>query len=76
MRKGEQIFSKRPFGGESLLIWGAFSSNGKAKLIEMKGKQNDMKYIEILENSQLSFIQLYEHKVIFQQDNSAKHTKT
>ena len=56
MRKDEQIFSKRPFGGGSLMIWGAFSSNERDKLIEMKSKQNATKYAEILENSLPSFI--------------------
>ena len=40
------------------MICEAFSSNGKAKLCEMKGKQNATKFTEILENSQLPFQQL------------------
>ena len=57
------------------MIWEALSSNGKVKLIEMKGKQNATKYTKILENSQLPFIQFHEqNEVIFQQDNAAIHT--
>ena len=64
-----------------LMILEAFYSNGKNKLIEMKDKQNAMKYTEILENILMPFIQLHEQdEVIFQLDNTiihtAKHTKT
>ena len=69
-----RFFSKWPFGA-SFMICGALSSNRKAKFIEMKGKQDAMKYTEILENSLLPFIQFHEqNKVIFQLDNAAIHT--
>ena len=47
LQKIEQIFSKCPFGGRSLMIWGAFSIEGKASLVKMEGKQNAQKYTEI-----------------------------
>ena len=73
--KRNRFFPKRPFRRRSLMIWGAFSSNVKAKLIEMKVKQNTTKYTEILENSLLPFIHLYEEdEVIFQPDNVTIHT--
>ena len=40
LRKEKQLFSKRPFGRGSAMIWGAFSASGKADLVMMEGKQN------------------------------------
>ena len=37
LRTEEKVFSKRQFGGESDMIWGAFSANGKAELVVVKG---------------------------------------
>ena len=47
LRKDEQIFGRRPFGGGSLMIWEAFSAEGKASLVLMKGRQNSERYTEV-----------------------------
>ena len=49
LRKEEQVFSKRPFGGGSVVIRGAFSANGKGELAVIEGRQNAQKYVEVLE---------------------------
>ena len=63
LRMEDQIFSKRLFGGWPLMIWGAFSINGKASLVKMKGRQNGQKYTEV-----------HPQHRIFQQDNAVIHT--
>ncbi|KAF2351386.1 hypothetical protein FHG87_017859 [Trinorchestia longiramus] len=55
LRKEEHIFSRRPFGGGSQMIWGAFSAEGKASLVQMEGKQNSVKYTEVLQKSHTIF---------------------
>ena len=69
--KVEQIFSKHPFGGGSL-IWGAFSIKGEASLVKMEGKQ---KYTKVLEKYLLPFLaNNYQNDSIFQQANTVIHT--
>ena len=71
----EQIFSKWPFGGGSLMIQAAFSIKAKAGLVKMEGKWITQKYIEVLEKSFLPFLaNNYQDDAIFQQNNSAIHT--
>jgi len=75
LRKEEQLFSKRPFGGGSLMIWGAFSAAGKAELVVMEGRQNSQRYIDVLEKSLLPFLSVtHNNNATFQQDNAAIHT--
>ena len=38
LRKEGQLFSKRLLVGGSDLVWGAFSTSGKADLVVMEGK--------------------------------------
>ena len=59
LSKEEQVFSKRPFGGRSVMIRGAFSANGKAELVVMQGRQNAKKYVEMLETSPLLLAEVH-----------------
>ena len=75
LRKEEQAFSKRLFGGGSVMIWGVFSSNGKAELVVMKGRQNAQKYVEVLETSLRPFGKVHHGQdFILHQDNASIHT--
>ena len=71
LRKEEQVFSRRPLGGKSVMIWGAFSMNGKAELVVMEGRQNAQKYVEVLEMSLLPFAEVdHGQDFIFQRDTA------
>ena len=47
---------KMPFGGRSVMIWRAFSPNGKVELVVIEGRQNAHNYLEVLETSLLKYI--------------------
>ena len=76
LRKEKQLYSKRPFGGGSIMIWASFSSKGKSPLVVLEGKQDAQKYCDYL----LPFANLlHDSNYIYQHDNApihvAAHTK-
>ena len=56
------------------MVWGAFSVKGPSELVVMEGKQDPAKYISILNDALLPFIEKHDKNIIFQQDNAAIHT--
>ena len=57
------------------MIWGAFSAEGKASLVLIKGRQNSAKYTEVLEESLIPLLgEFHQNEAVFQHDNAAIHT--
>ena len=70
----DMIYAK-PFGGWSVMIWGASSANSKAELVVMEGHQNVHKYIEVLDTSLLPFAEVHHGQdFVLQRDNASIHT--
>ena len=69
------LFSKRPFGGGSVMVCEAFSPSGKADLEVMEGKQNSARYINVLEKSIFPLMNRLDiNNALFQQANAVKYT--
>lgn len=74
IRTEKQMFSKRNFGGGSVMVWAAFSSKGKSKIAFIEGKQNSEGYVYQLSEYLLPFAHLnHGTEFIFQQDNASIH---
>ena len=58
------------------MVWGCFIKNKLGPLVKLKGRMTANKYIEVLENYLLPFINDLENKnnCIFQNDNAPIHT--
>lgn len=75
LRKEPQYFSKRNFGGGSLMVWGAFCLHGTLPLAFPSCKMNSSEYINVLQNHLIPFLNDHEaDNLVFQQDNAAIHT--
>lgn len=74
LRKEPQYCTKRNFGGGSLMLWGAFSLQGKTYLCKCDGRMNSEKYLDMLEDVLIPYSENeMENDLIFQQDNAAIH---
>ena len=74
LRKDPEYFSKRNFGGGSVMVWAAFSRAGKLGISFVKPRMNSAMYQEVLKDRLLSFIrQNKEETFTFQQDNARIH---
>ena len=58
-------------GGKKLMVWGAIKSSGEKVLVKFEGNVNSEKYIAVLKDHLLPFMDLGE---LFQQDNAPPHT--
>ena len=74
LRKQKAIFSRRNFGGGSLMVGGAFCFNGVLPLTKVTTKMNSDDYQKTLSESLLPNAEaLAGDKWIFQQDNASIH---
>lgn len=74
IRKSEEIFSKRPNGGGSVIIWAAFGYNGVSPIIFIDGKMNSEKYCTMLRDKFTPYFHgCAEPPAVFQQDNASVH---
>ena len=75
IRKEKLIFSRRQAGGGSVMVWGAFSSEGKLGIQFCTGRMNSKQYTNILEDKLLSYwLSPDKNSMLFQHDNAAVHT--
>lgn len=78
LRKAKRIFSKRNYGGGSLMIWVAISKDFKSELYVLDGTLNAERYTQLLGTSLLPLCQLvnaqYPDGAIFQHDLASAHT--
>lgn len=74
LRKEPRYFSRRNFGGGSVMVWGAFTSFGKLDLAFTSSKMKSEDYQNVLKLSLLPFKSRYRRfPLIFQQDNASIH---
>lgn len=74
LRKGERFFSKRQFGGGSVMVWAGISGLGKTELAFCPNKMDSQGYQKILADNLLPFLNRFPHiEFTLQQDNAAVH---
>ena len=69
--KKKMFFFSRKHRGGYVMVWGGISAFGKTELVLLKGRQDSQKYIQMLKDHLLPFVETKEHE--FQQDNAPIH---
>jgi transposase len=68
------FFSRRIFGGGSVMVWAAFTSTGRVKLAFVPKKMNSIQYQFVLERCLVPFYRRNPNRnFIFMQDNAPIH---
>uniref|UniRef100_A0A915EHL7 Transposable element Tc3 transposase n=1 Tax=Ditylenchus dipsaci TaxID=166011 RepID=A0A915EHL7_9BILA len=71
LRKEPKYFSKRNFGGGSVIVWGAFTSLGKLELQFISTKMDAREYQEVLSHSLMPYLHSRSRqKLVYQHDNA------
>ena len=66
------VIQRRPFGGDSVIVWGGISSRGRTALVVVDGTLTGIRYRdEIIRPHVLPFVQ--QHSATLQQDNVRQH---
>ncbi|CAF5017842.1 unnamed protein product, partial [Rotaria socialis] len=74
LRKEEDIFSTRPLGGGSVMIWASFGWGGKSSICFVDGRMNAKGYREVLKKHLIDIgSSMGGSDWIFQQDNAPIH---
>ncbi|GBM73692.1 Transposable element Tc3 transposase [Araneus ventricosus] len=74
LRKEKEIFSKRTFGGGSVMVWGGFATEGTTPLVFVQGRMNSESYVDILADNILPEAPLITSgDYLFQQGNASVH---
>ena len=74
LRKEEKIFSKRQFGGGSVMVWAGISFNGTTDIAFLTPKMNSEDYQKVLESHLIPvFHEFCGTNGTFQQDNAPIH---
>ncbi len=73
-----RYFSKRGFGGGSVMVWAGFSAFGKiTPLVFVTYRMNSKDYQNVLENNLLPYMRRFPSiRFIYQQDNARIHVST
>ena len=74
LRQQPRVFSKRNFGGGSVMVWSGFSDFGKLLLAIVSHKMNSLDYQNVLENHLRPYFRKFKSaNLTFMQDNAAIH---
>ena len=75
LRKDKKLFSTCQQGGNSIMVWAAFCSNGKSELCFIDSSMNSLVYLQTLQAHLLPFmLQQLPGAGVFQQDKASVHT--
>ncbi|KHJ87984.1 hypothetical protein OESDEN_12227 [Oesophagostomum dentatum] len=70
-------FSRRNFGGGSVMVWGAFSSECTLSLAFVSNRMNSEEYQNVLENHLLPFLEERRTEAfVFQENNATIHVSS
>ncbi|PIC47778.1 hypothetical protein B9Z55_007008 [Caenorhabditis nigoni] len=73
LRKDPLLFSRRNFGGGSLMVWGGFCNGKKMKLQFVSTRETSASYQSTLQKAIVPFFRNKRRTHTFQQDNASIH---